>query len=76
MTDRDHFENALDRDPADAATRLVYADWLDEHDETALARAQRFMGYLGLHPHGYVNDKDHIYPSPWMWTCEGGLWDG
>jgi uncharacterized protein (TIGR02996 family) len=73
MTDRDRFENALGRDPADAATRLVYADWLDEHDEPALARAQRFMGFLGLHPHKY--DEELGLPA-WMWTCQGGLWEG
>jgi uncharacterized protein (TIGR02996 family) len=27
------FQAALDRDPADHATRLVFADWLDERDD-------------------------------------------
>ena len=33
MTDEQAFLNALKANPADDTTRLVYADWLDEHGD-------------------------------------------
>jgi len=33
MTNRDHFIAALDADPSDQVTRLVFADWLEENGE-------------------------------------------
>jgi uncharacterized protein (TIGR02996 family) len=38
---QDAFLKALAADPDDAATRLVYADWLDEHGEHEEADRQR-----------------------------------
>ncbi len=43
MQDRDAFEAALDETPDDWNLRLIYADWLDEHGDQSLARAQRWM---------------------------------
>jgi uncharacterized protein (TIGR02996 family) len=39
MTTEDDFQAALDADPDDWQTRLVFADWLDEHGD---ARAEYF----------------------------------
>jgi uncharacterized protein (TIGR02996 family) len=39
----DSFEQALDERPDDWTLRLVYADWLDDQGEHALARAQRWL---------------------------------
>lgn len=35
------FLDAIAKNPRDLGTRLVYADWLDEHDEPELAAEQR-----------------------------------
>lgn len=35
------FLDAIHENPRDLTTRLVYADWLDEHDEPELADEQR-----------------------------------
>jgi uncharacterized protein (TIGR02996 family) len=56
MTTEDDFQAALDADPDDWQTRLVFADWLEERGD------ERGPGYraLGLHRHrpprgnGYV----------------------
>jgi uncharacterized protein (TIGR02996 family) len=41
VTDRDLFLRALAEDEDDTTTRLVYADWLEEHDEYEEADRQR-----------------------------------
>lgn len=38
---RDVFERDLKANPYDEATRKIYADWLDEHDEPEYADYQR-----------------------------------
>lgn len=37
MTDRDALVAAVLANPAEDTPRLVYADWLDDHDEPELA---------------------------------------
>jgi uncharacterized protein (TIGR02996 family) len=46
------FEQALDERPDDWASRLVYADWLDDQGEYALAQAQRWMAGQHKCPEG------------------------
>lgn len=41
--DRKAFIDALNLNPGDVTTRLVYADWLDEHGEPDEANRQRGM---------------------------------
>lgn len=79
MTTEDDFNRALDRDPSDWQTRLVFADWLDEHGDRR-ARGYRALGALRLWPitygygrwvwvSGYVNHKPNssmVLPSSWF----------
>jgi len=64
VTDEDALIRAIIAAPADDAPRLVYADWLDEHDEALranLIRGQIAGKSFGLKPRGlrtmfpYVN---------------------
>lgn len=41
MSDREGFEAAIRENPTDYNRRLVFADWLDEHDEPEEAIRQR-----------------------------------
>ncbi len=41
MSDRKAFERRICDNPQDEAPRLVYADWLEDHDEGELAAAMR-----------------------------------
>jgi uncharacterized protein (TIGR02996 family) len=47
---RDEWETLLDEAPGDAATRLVYADWLDEQELPVEAAFQRWLGRAGRYP--------------------------
>lgn len=47
MTQREAFIRAIAEDPADDAHRLVFADWLDDHDEATLAEFIRVQMNLG-----------------------------
>jgi uncharacterized protein (TIGR02996 family) len=47
MTTEDDFQSALDADPEDGQTRLVFADWLEERGDPR-ADGYRAMGRLGL----------------------------
>ena len=44
------FEAALAASPDDAGLRLIYADWLDDHGETAYAAAHRWLAANGKWP--------------------------
>jgi uncharacterized protein (TIGR02996 family) len=50
MTDEDAFIRAIQADPEDTATRLVYADWLEERGQTARAEHLRRWAEKGQHP--------------------------
>ena len=43
MTDEDGFLTKLVEDPQDDMTRLVYADWLEEHEGGLSAAKARFV---------------------------------
>lgn len=43
MSDETAFRAALKADPTDRTTRLVFADWLDEHDRAREAALQRVL---------------------------------
>lgn len=72
MTTEDDFQTALDADPTDWQTRLVFADWLQERDDPR-ADGYRALGALRLWPatskfhergkvcHGYTNPTNAIY---------------
>jgi uncharacterized protein (TIGR02996 family) len=57
MTEREAFLRAIAGDPRDLATRRVFADWLDEHDEPELADFHR----------KWTVEK---YDAAWKWLRE------
>lgn len=83
MTAEDAFHAALDADPSDAITRLVFADWLEERGDPR-AEGYRALGVLGLHPRrlvvarwdehdtraGTVRDMGGYYTYHLAWTWD------
>ncbi len=77
MSDEDAFQAALDANPDDHVTRLVFADWLQEHGD------ERAEGYRAM---GVTRRKPAIYktrPEIWSWhahlletldSCLGRRW--
>lgn len=60
--DKDVFLAAIENDPKDKLTRLMYADWLDEHNQPELAFAYRWAVSKNVYP-------DHKYGNPMiMWS--------
>lgn len=49
VTTEDDFQAKLDADPSDWQTRLVFADWLDEHDDPR-AEGYRALGVTRRYP--------------------------
>lgn len=71
MTTRESFESALDARPDDAGTRLVYADWMEEHRMFASAHAQRWMVYHKRFPEPPDRDTEsQAFRSCWMLRWE------
>jgi uncharacterized protein (TIGR02996 family) len=56
MTSEDDFQRALDADPDDHHTRLVFADWLQDHDDP---RAEGYRA-LGLRRHRPYHRRDNL----------------
>lgn len=67
--ERTVFEDTLDSTPDDATTRLIFADWLDEHD---IPHAQRFMVKHEAYPHlvacGVGYEPSGNTPINFEWT--------
>lgn len=59
MTTEDDFQAALDADPADWQTRLVFADWLQEHGDP------RADGYRALAARRW---RPYLPPNNVRWT--------
>lgn len=53
MTTEDDFQLALDKNPTDWQTRLVFADWLQERDDPR-AEGYRVLGTLRLAPDSWI----------------------
>jgi len=64
MTTEDDFQAALDADPADWQTRLVFADWLEERGDVR-AEGYRALGVLRKCP-----QRDHA-TGAWRWLGSG-----
>jgi uncharacterized protein (TIGR02996 family) len=60
MSDEAAFLAALRANPADDTTRLVYADWLDEHGELAKAEYLRLVAALAQHESCLPNSSEAI----------------
>lgn len=72
MTNESDFQNALDANPEDHQTRLVFADWLQERDDPR-ADGYRALGVLRRvpsDPHfGFLWNSDYgnrVCPSPYV----------
>lgn len=77
MTTEDDFQAALDANPDDHNTRLVFADWLQERDHI-LAEGFRALGLLGKSPdvrgnyflwfggRGFLGANPHHLPVDWF----------
>lgn len=57
MTTEDDFHAALDANPEDHQTRLVFADWLQKRDDPR-AEGYRALGVLGKQPSQRTEEKD------------------
>lgn len=62
MTSESDFQAALDADPTDRHTRLVFADWLQDRGDPR-ADGYRALGLLRLRPHAIGNRN--------WWTAQG-----
>jgi uncharacterized protein (TIGR02996 family) len=60
MTTEDDFQNALAAQPQDWQTRLVFADWLQEHNDPR-AEGYRAMGMRRVTPRHFKS------ASAWVW---------
>jgi uncharacterized protein (TIGR02996 family) len=58
MTTEDDFQNALDANPGDFQSRLVFADWLEERGDPR-AEGYRALGGSRLNPFPSVFDQPH-----------------
>lgn len=88
MTTEDDFQRALDAEPEDAHTRLVFADWLEERDDPraegyrAIARLERPScadmvnrngHYLWMKSSWAGSDSEYgTLPNDWFELLEGG----
>lgn len=76
--ERQNFENTLDSRPDDASAALIYADWLEEHGEPALALAHRLTVERKWFPHlvpcGASYGPDGTSPINFEWTLGMKAW--
>lgn len=75
MTTEDDFRRALDAHPDDHHTRLVFADWLDEHGDPR-GEGYRALGALRLWPFEWNNPPDPGGVSRWLFHNGKGNYRG
>lgn len=78
MTTEDDFQAALDADPSDWQTRVVFADWLDERGDSR-AEGYRALGKLRKIPKQTwfnILTKDGLeeVSTFWYWMTGGEWW--
>ena len=80
MNEEEAFQAALDANPEDHTTRLVFADWLQERDDTR-AEGYRYLGmnrrcpflrrtygdYAVSDGDSFTDEKDHSELPPDLW---------
>jgi uncharacterized protein (TIGR02996 family) len=87
MDEEAAFQSALDADPADATTRGVYADWLEEFggERAGLAAGYRALAVLGVWPavslfstptqcRGFTNPDNSRAPKLFPWAVLPDDW--
>ena len=62
MTTEDDFQHALDANPDDNHTRMVFADWLDDHGDHRAEGYRLFLSRPDIAPF-----KDPGCASAWTW---------
>jgi uncharacterized protein (TIGR02996 family) len=73
MTTEDDFQAALDANPKDCQTRLVFADWLDEHNDPR-GPGMRALGVNRIRPStASVTDQTRLW---WYFKSWPGSEDG
>lgn len=74
--ERGRFEKALSLDPADWATRLVYADWLEDQGDAVGGVGQRWQGEMRRCPAlagaGAAYTAGGALPMNWQWMWHMG----
>jgi uncharacterized protein (TIGR02996 family) len=70
MNERNAFLNALTDNEDDTSTRLVYADWLDEHGEHEEADRQRQWPAAKEWLVRFCRDHNHQYSFEQVISCE------
>lgn|GEM_PF-1384495 len=65
MTTEDDFQSALDANPDDWQTRLVFADWLEERGDRR-AEGMRALGMLRLWPYRWRYSPDPAGVYRWL----------
>jgi uncharacterized protein (TIGR02996 family) len=72
MTTEDDFQRALDANPGDWQTRLVFADWLQERNDPR-AEGYRALGRLQVWPYDYTTRQLPGFKSRrkgWQWWAD------
>jgi uncharacterized protein (TIGR02996 family) len=75
MTTEADFQAALDANPNDWQTRLVFADWLDEHGDPRAA-GYRALGALRRTPFPWRNPPDADGVLRWLYHNGTGTYNG
>lgn len=72
MTTEDDFQAALDANPGDWQTRLVFADWLQERDDPR-AEGYRALGQLkkAPAPSTAADENSSVIKYDWTWYNSG-----
>jgi uncharacterized protein (TIGR02996 family) len=70
VTTEDDFHTALDANPEDWQTRLVFADWLEERGDPR-AEGYRALGARRLRPNKWVQLPDVFH---WWWGGDEVFW--
>ncbi len=80
MSEEAAFLEALKANPADDTARLVYADWLDEHDEPAKAEYLRVVAKLNHAGQDNIREQSDVARMfklaealPQEWLTEIGM---
>jgi uncharacterized protein (TIGR02996 family) len=76
MIDESVFHAALDDDPTNSGTRLVFADWLEEQGDPRAA-GYRWMGENGKRPYDWPKSPGLVRHDTHDWyRVEGGaIWE-